>query len=38
MTSAARFDFKMDADEKAVVAKAAALSERGFSAFALALN
>jgi uncharacterized protein (DUF1778 family) len=67
MTTAARFDLKMDADEKAIVAKAAALmgttmagfvraaakekaqvllerearvtlSERDFSAFALALD
>ena len=38
MASAARFDLKMDVDEKALVAKAAAFSERDLSAFARPLN
>ncbi len=38
MASAARFDLNMHADEKALVAKAAAFSERNFSTFARALN
>lgn len=38
MARTARFDLKMDVDEKTLMAKAAALSERDFSAFAGALN